>query len=161
MSQSDHSFETSERIKLTLKRENGDEAELPLRMLVMGNYQGISDNTPLRDRTSVNIDKRNFNRVMHEMAPHLKTTVPNHLPSASSSDESRELALDIRFRSMDDFHPDNLARQVPSLDHLLRLRALLTDLKRHPDQYQQIMDLFVHLIMDECECQAGKNRHVR
>ena len=158
MSQSDHSFDTAERIKLTLKRENGDETELPLKMLVMGNYQGISDDTPLRERTSVNIDKRNFNRVMREMAPRLKTTVPNHLSGILAGDEPQELALDIRFLSMEDFHPDNLARQIPSLDHLLRLRALLADLKRYPNQYQQIVDLFARLIMDEC--QVGKNRHV-
>lgn len=149
MSQSSHSFDPSQRIQLTLKQESGDETELPFKMLVMGNYQGASSDIAFRERTSVNIDKSNFNRVMHKMAPCLKTTVPNLMPDTHAGNVPQELPLDICFRSMEDFHPDNLVRQVPSLDRALKLRALLVDLKLYPDQYQQIVGLFARLIMDE------------
>ncbi len=155
MTQDNDLFDISERIKLTLKRESGDETELPFKILVMGNYQGEDSDIPFHKRTSVNIDKGNFNRVMYEMAPRLKTTVPHHLSNTPAGEELQELALDIRFHCMADFHPDNIARQIPSLDRLLRLRALLTDLKQHPDQYEQIVGLFVRIIMDECRVGRG------
>lgn len=149
MSQSSHSFNASERVTLTLKRKHGDENELPCKLLIMGDYQGAGDNIAFYQRTSVDINKRNFNQVMHTMAPRLKTTVPNLMADIPAGNTSRELPLDICFRAMEDFHPDNLVRQIPSLDRVLRLRELLVDLKTYPNHYQQIVDLFVRIIMDE------------
>ena len=140
------------RVKLTFKQRCGDakgeKTELPFKMLVMGNYQGANANVSFRERTSINIDKNNFNRVMHTASPRLKATIPNYLlKTKSGSSKSQDLALNIFFRAMEDFHPDNIICQEPSLRRLYKLRKLLVDLKIYPDKYEQIIDQMACIAM--------------
>ena len=142
---------SSERITITLKTARnegkGEEVELPLKMLVIGNFQGEIDDIPLHERIPVNIDKSRFSTVMYETAPRLKATVTNHLFHETKDKKPSELVLDVCFRSMDDFHPDHIIRQVPSLDRLFKLRELLIDLKCFPDRSQHILDQIADLAM--------------
>ncbi|MFT7222582.1 MAG: type VI secretion system ImpB/VipA family protein [Cellvibrionaceae bacterium] len=46
---------------------------------------------------------------------------------------------------MEDFHPDNIIRQVPSLDRLCRLRELLYELKRKPEDQERIIEQIIRL----------------
>jgi len=98
--------------------------ELPLKLLVMGDYSNGQDTRALSDRTKVAINKNNFDAVLADYNPTAKLAVENTL----STDEA-ELPVTLDFKSMDDFKPDVVASKVPQLRALMAARNLLRDLK--------------------------------
>lgn len=102
-----------------------EEVELPLKLLLVGDYTMREDDTPLEDRKKININKNNFESVMREQKLGLKFSVKNVL----SEDPEAELPVDLKFESLDDFLPENIASQIPDLQVLLEVRKLLMDLK--------------------------------
>lgn len=118
-----------ERVNITYKPATGDqqeEVELPLRIMMMGDYTGKPDDTPLEERKPINVDKDNFNDVMAEQKLSLENmTVADKL----SGDEGAEMAVNLKFSSLKDFTPEGVAEQVPELRQLMQLRNALTALK--------------------------------
>lgn len=98
--------------------------ELPLKLMVLGDYSNGREDRALSERTKININKNNFDSVLAEFAPALKLTVENTF-AADGSDAS----VDLNFQKMKDFEPVQVARQIPSLRALLATRNLLRDLK--------------------------------
>jgi type VI secretion system protein ImpB len=74
----------------------------------------------------VEVNPDNFDSVLDAMKPHLSFAVDNKL---SEDPEAANLKIELRFRSMDDFAPENVARQVKPLKELLDLRTRLSDLR--------------------------------
>ncbi|MBU9864287.1 type VI secretion system contractile sheath small subunit (plasmid) [Rahnella aquatilis] len=98
--------------------------ELPLKLMVMGDYSNGKENRPLSEREKVNINKNNFNSVLAEFSPSLNLTVENTL----TGDRSEE-NISLNFNEMKDFEPEQVARQIPQLRAMLAMRNLLRDLK--------------------------------
>lgn len=92
------------------------ERELPFVVGVMGDFSGNPTEPlrPLKDRKFVQIDRDNFNDVMARIAPELNLKVKNTL----ANDDS-EFAVNLKFKSMDDFDPAHVAEQVPALKNLI------------------------------------------
>jgi type VI secretion system protein ImpB len=80
----------------------------------------------LKDRRFVEINPDNFDGVLESMKPHLAFSVENKL---SEDPDAGQLKVDLDFKRMDDFAPENVARQVKPLRELLDLRTRLSDLK--------------------------------
>jgi type VI secretion system protein ImpB len=80
----------------------------------------------LRDRKFVEVTPDNFDQVLEGMKPHLAFNVENKL---SEESDAPQLKVDLHFKSMDDFSPENVARQVKPLRELLDLRTKLSDLR--------------------------------
>ena len=117
-----------ERVNITYKPSTGDaqeEIELPLKLLMMGDFTLKRDETPLEDRKAINIDKDNFNDVMKSQNLSLNLVVPNKL----AEEEGEEMALNLNFDNLKDFSPEAVAEQVPELKALLNLREALTAVK--------------------------------
>lgn len=117
-----------ERVNIVYKPATGgmqEEKELPLKLLVMGDFTGQADGRSLEDRKPVNIDKDNFNDVMRSM--NLSSTF--QVPDTLSGKEGAELAVNLKFQSLKDMEPEAVARQIPELQKLLELREALTALK--------------------------------
>src|SRR5436305_2996672 len=102
--------------------------ELPFVMGVLGDFTGQPEEPlpRLKDRKFVEVTPDNFDDVLANMKPHLAYTVENKL---SDDAEPGKMAVDLRFRSMDDFEPASVARQVKPLRELLELRTKLADLR--------------------------------
>ncbi|WKZ94276.1 type VI secretion system contractile sheath small subunit [Chimaeribacter arupi] len=98
--------------------------ELPLKLVVMGDYSNGQEHRPVSEREKVSINKNNFNSVLAEFAPTVNLTVKNTL-AGDGAEESVRLA----FREMKDFEPEQVARQIPQLRAMLAMRNLLRDLK--------------------------------
>lgn len=98
--------------------------ELPLKLMVMGDYSNGKEDRPLTEREKVNINKNNFNSVLAEFSPSLNLTVENTL----AGDHSEE-NVSLNFNEMKDFEPEQVARQIPQLRAMLAMRNLLRDLK--------------------------------
>jgi type VI secretion system protein ImpB len=91
----------------------------------MGDFSGnpTSPLKPLRDREFVSIDRDNFDQIMQRMTPGLNLKVQNTL-----ANDNTEMSVQLKFESMADFDPANVARQVPALKKLLETREQLKSL---------------------------------
>ena len=117
-----------ERVNIVYRPATGDaseEVELPLKMLVMGDFTMKQDDTPLEDRKAVNIDKDNFNEVLQAKDVKLETVVDNTL----SDEEDAKMTVSLDFKSMRDFEPDEIIKKVPELNKLVELREAMKALK--------------------------------
>ena len=119
------------RVQITYDVQVGDAIELkelPFVMGVLGDFTGHpTDPLPkLKERKFVEIDPDNFDKVLEAMKPHLSLTVENKLREDSNAGQLR---VELSFKSMDDFEPGNIAKQVAPLKELLDLRTRLSDLR--------------------------------
>jgi type VI secretion system protein ImpB len=118
-----------ERINITFKPATGgaeEQVELPLKLLLVGDYLQRPDARPIEDREPVKIDADTFFDVMKSQNLSLSMTVPNKL---DPSNPDGMLAVNLKFHSLDDFTPDNIVSNVPELAKLLELRGALKALK--------------------------------
>jgi len=119
------------RIQISYEVESGgaiEMKELPFLMGVLGDFTGQpTEPLPrLKERKFVEVTPDNFDDVLASMKPHLALTVENKLVESA---DAPKLAVDLNFRSLDDFSPDAIARQVKPLRELLDLRTQLADLR--------------------------------
>lgn len=99
--------------------------ELPLKMMVLGDFTGKRSDTMLEQRESININKDNLNDVMAGQNIQLELNVPNKL--AKQSEQALNVQLD--FKSIQDFLPTKIAEKVPELKKLIELRKAIIALK--------------------------------
>ena len=109
--------------------------ELPFVVGVLGDYSGNPTEKlkPLKDRKFVQIDRDNINDVMKRMTPGLNMKVENTLKGDGS-----EMAVQLKFDSMEDFEPANVAKQVEPLRKLLETRDKLRDLLTKVDRSEDL-----------------------
>lgn len=117
------------RVQLTYDVEVGDaieQKEIPFVVGVMGDFAGNSEipNPKLKDRKFVNVDLDNFDDVMKGVEPRAAYRVKNTL-----SEKGGEFAVELTFRSIDDFRPESIVQQVEPLRKLLEARNKLSDLR--------------------------------
>ncbi len=118
-----------ERVNIVYKPATGDaveEKELPLKLLMMGDYTGRADETPLGERKIISVNKDNFSDVMKGQNLSMKFGVKNSL---DESEDAGDLAVDLKIDTLKSFSPEAVAKQVPELKKLLDLRSALTALK--------------------------------
>jgi len=119
------------RVHVTYEVETGgamEKVELPFVMGVLGDFSGqpLEPLPKLKDRRFVEVTPDNFDSVLESMKPHLAFSVENKL---SDDDNTGQLKVDLNFKSLEDFEPEKIARQVKPLRELLELRTHLSDLK--------------------------------
>ena len=136
------------RVHITYDVETGgaeQTKELPFVMGVMGDYSG--DNTEnkksLKERKFVNIDRDNFNQVMGNVNPTVSMKVENTL----AGDDS-EMAVDLSFKSMDDFDPAAIVNQVDPLKQLLEARNKLRDLMSKADRSEELEGILEDILQN-------------
>lgn len=128
MSKDHGSVAPKERINIKYIPATGDqqaEVELPLKLLITGDLKGHGEESALEDRQPVRIDKDNFNDVLTKAEVTLEMAVPCVL----TNDIENDLSINLQFKSINDFGPDAIARQVPEMNKLLELRNALVALK--------------------------------
>ncbi|MGE3180686.1 MAG: type VI secretion system contractile sheath small subunit [Phycisphaerae bacterium] len=126
------------RVHITYDVETGDaleKRELPFVVGVIGDFSGNPTEKlkPLKDRKFVEIDRDNFDQVMASMKPGLKYRVENTLKGDGS-----EMAVDLKFSSMEDFEPGRVVEQVEPLKKMLEARNKLRDLLAKADTSEDL-----------------------
>jgi type VI secretion system protein ImpB len=111
-------------LKLDVGKGNAKKKiELPLKMLVMGDFSFKQRDERIADREKISINKENFTQVMESMDLKLKYNVENKITGTG------DLAVDMKVKNLDSFKPENVAKNVPELSKMLAARNLLKDLK--------------------------------
>src|SRR5580698_2866383 len=103
--------------------------ELPFIMCVMSDLSGKSlvEKKTLDKRDFVEFDMDNFEQRMEAIAPRAAFAVDNTLTGEG------KMAVDMTFKSLDDFGPGAIAKNVPALAKLLEAREQLNDLMVYMD----------------------------
>ncbi len=121
-----------ERVNIKYKPATGDakeEVELPLKLVVLGDYTNRPDDTPVEDRSLININKDNFDEVMKSHDLSLDISTENKLVDVEEGEEPSNLTVSMKFENLKDFTPEAIVRQTPELNKLLELREALVALK--------------------------------
>jgi type VI secretion system protein ImpB len=110
---------------------------------VLGDFSGKPDEPlpKLKERKFIEIDRDNFNKVLEGMKPRVAYRVDNKLTNDGS-----QLAVDLRFKSMDDFHPERVAEQVEPLRKLVEARKRLSDLLSKLDGNDKLDEILQDVI---------------
>jgi len=121
--------------------------ELPFVMGVMGEFTGNASapQKALKDRKFVQIDRDNFNDVMSRLGPAMNAKVENTLTGEG------EIAVNLKFNSMDDFDPAKIVEQVEPLKKLLETRNKLKDLLTKADNSENLQDLLEQILQNETD----------
>ncbi|AEG11318.1 MULTISPECIES: type VI secretion system contractile sheath small subunit [Shewanella] len=117
--------------------------ELPFVVGVMGDFAGHNTEAlkPLKDRRFVQIDRDNFDDVLRRMNPKLNFKVDNKL----ANDDS-QFAVELEFKSMQDFEPAAIVRQVAPLDKLMATRNKLRDLMTKIDRSEELENILERVL---------------
>ena len=86
------------RINLKLDLHTGGaskKTELPLKLLVAGDFSNGQETAPLSERKKVNLNKNNFDSVLSEYSPIVNITVKNTLAGDGSEDN-----INLTFQSL-------------------------------------------------------------
>jgi type VI secretion system protein ImpB len=114
------------RVNIQLNVDKGGaqkKVELPLKLLVLGDFTQRKDDTRVSEREKINIDKNNFDQVLESLDLGVKTVVPNKVRNDGS-----DLAVDLKIKNMKSFEPSEIVKQVPELSKLMAARNLIRDL---------------------------------
>jgi type VI secretion system protein ImpB len=134
------------RVQITYDVEIGDSIEMkeiPFVVGVLGDFSGKPEEPlpKLKDRKFIEIDRDNFNKVLEGMKPRVAYRVDNKL-----TDEGGQIAVDLRFKSMDDFQPERVAEQIQPLRKLVEARKRLSDLLAKLDGNDKLDEILQDVI---------------
>lgn len=118
--------------------------ELPFVVGVMSDLSGKSnvEKKPLDKRDFLEFDMDNFEQKMEAIAPRAAFTVDNTLTGEG------KIGVDLTFKSMEDFSPGQVAKNVPALAKLLEARQQLNDLMLYMDGKDGAQDLLDKVLKD-------------
>ncbi len=139
------------RIQISYEVETGgaiEMKELPFLMGVLGDFSGqqVEPLPRLKDRKFIELSPENFDDTLASMKPRLQFHVENKL---SDDGEASKLGVELNFRSMDDFQPDAVARQVKPLRELLELRTELANLRANLQTNEKLDDVLQATLGDK------------
>jgi type VI secretion system protein ImpB len=139
------------RVHITYKLETeGAEIvkELPFVVGVLGDFSGNPTEPlkPLKDRKFIQIDRDNFNDVMARMTPGLNIKVENTLKGDGST-----IPVELKFRSMEDFEPGAIIKQVDPLRKLQQTRERLRDLLTKVDRSEDLESVLERVLQNTDE----------
>ena len=125
--------------------------ELPFVVGVMGDFSADNKTAlkPLKERKFTQIDPDNFDDVLAKNAPKLQFKVENTL-----KEDNSELAVELNFKSIEDFEPANIARQIEPLNKLLDIRTQLSDLLSKADRSDSLEKILEDILQNSDELKS-------
>lgn len=156
------------RVQLTYDVEIGDsieQKEVPFALGVLGDFSANSEKPQprLKDKKFINVDMDNIDEVMAGIEPRAVYRVPNKL-----TEKGGEFAVDLKFKSVDDFRPESVVQQVEPLRRLLEARTKLADLRNKLAGNETLEDILSAVLTNTEQLEllgketgAGKTREAK
>jgi type VI secretion system protein ImpB len=140
------------RVQITYDVEIGDAIqmkELPFVMGIIADLSGKPEEPlpKMKERKFVEIDRDNFNDIMAGIKPRLAFQVDNTMAGEDSEDGGK-MNVELTFRSLDDFEPVEVIKQIEPLRKLYEARRRLTDLKTKLDGNDDLEALLRRMVED-------------
>ncbi len=138
----------TERVNIVYRPATGsakEEVELPLKVLVMGEFATTPDTRNVESRQPINVDKDTFNEVLKAQQVALNFRAPDQL----SGTPEAEINVALSFSTLNDFGPERVVAQVPELKALLEVRNALLALKGPLANIPEFKNKVQSLIKDE------------
>jgi type VI secretion system protein ImpB len=137
------------RVHITYDVETGGamkKVELPFVVGVLADLSGQPKEAlrPLKERKAIFIDRDNFNDVMAKQGVRLAARVPNKL-----TDPNSKLAVELNFKSMEDFEPARVAQQIGPLKQLLEMREELSQLLFRMEGNDKLSELLESILSNQ------------
>lgn len=128
--------------------------ELPFVVGVLADLSGQPKEglKPLKDRKAVNIDRDNFNDVLARATPRVAMKVENKIAK-----DDTKIAVELNFKSIDDFDPARIAEQIGPLNKLLEMRKNLNQLLSKMEGNDKLEKLLNDVIGNTEKAQAMKS----
>lgn len=128
--------------------------ELPFVLGVLGDFSGDSNvaKKSLKERKFVDLKKDKFDQVMARIEPGVKMKVENTLEG-----NGKEFAVDLKFRSMEDFEPARVAEQIEPLRKMMETRNQLRDLLAKADGSEKLESLLEQILQDNDALSSLRN----
>jgi type VI secretion system protein ImpB len=119
--------------------------QLPFVMGVMADLSGNAgkEQPPVADRKFLEISVDNFDERMKGVEPRVRLEVPNKLTGDG------QLKMELKFQSLKDFSPAEIAKQVPALAKLLEARTQLANLITYMDGKSGAEELIAKVLHDK------------
>ncbi len=134
------------RVNITLDVDVGDakkKKELPLKLLVMGKFNPGKDDAPITDRKKFSTAGKSPDGILNLIAPSIQLNL------TKKNESQGEFPVNLTFKSMKDFHPDNLIQNMPVLNDLLAVRNLLKDLQANVIDNKDFKKALESIVKDE------------
>jgi type VI secretion system protein ImpB len=135
------------RVHITYDVETGDaveKKEIPFVVGVLSDLSGQPEKPlpPLKERKYVEVDRDNFDEILEGMKPRLALKVDNKIEESPDA----TIGVELTFRRLDDFHPENIARQVEPIRKLVETRKKLYNLLAKLDGNEKLENLLQDII---------------
>lgn len=141
--------QTQSRVHITydIETEDGvEKKELPFVIGVLGDFDGnkpSSAQTPLKKRNFITIDKHNFSEVMKKICPEVNLSIKQDLENTS-----KKSPIQLHFKCLDDFKPENIIQKIPFLAKLLKIRSQLKELLTRMDYSEELETILQKAIQE-------------
>ena len=146
----ERSVAPKERVNIFYRPSMGssqDEVELPLKVLVVGDFTLRDDDTHVEDRKPISVDQDNFASVLKNQGLTVDLLVPNKLDD--EGDPNGQLLIQYAIDSLEDFSPDSIVMKVPELKQLVALRTALKALKGPMGNIPAFREQLQNIVQDE------------
>lgn len=144
------------RVRITYDVETGgaiEKTELPFIVGILADLKGEREDAEhypsLKERSMIEIDRDNFDDVMKAIEPRAAYQVENKL-----SEDGGKFAVDLKFRSLDDFDPDQVVNQIEPLRRLIEARSKLADLRNKMAGNDKLEDLLSEVLSNTQQLEA-------
>ena len=109
---------------------------------LVGNAPGAKPK-PFKERSFTNIDRDNFNDVMKKLEPGIRFRAPNTL-----EEDGQDIVVNFAPKTMADFEPGNVVKQVEPLQNLMEIRNKLRDILVQADHSGDFEELLEDILQD-------------
>ena len=137
------------RVQITYDVEDGGATttrELPLVAGVVSDLSGDGDDpVEYAQREFVEVEQGGVDNLMKRIAPTLKFTVADEI----SGEEDKEIGVELRFESIEDFSPMGVAAQIPQTAKLLDARRQLADLYGKIESNEKLDGILGEILADD------------
>lgn len=142
------------RVHITYDVEIGDaveQKEIPFVAGVLSDLSGKPEAPlpPLKERKYVEVDRDNINSVLEGMNPRLAFKVENKI-----EDDDSKIGVELKFKDLDDFHPEKIAEQVEPIRKLVEARKKLYNLLGKLDGNDKLETLLQEVITNSAKLEA-------
>ena len=147
---SQHKRISKNRVSLTYDVEtNGsmESKELPFVVGVIGDFAGHkpeSEKEEVDFRNFIDVDKDNFDTVMSKVDPQLRYRIDNKI-----TDSDEQFEVNLSFKSIRDFDPVNVVRQIDPLRELMDIRNQLKELLSKADRSRELEKLLKDILQNQ------------